>query len=163
MRQHFDRLLCGSCRWIFYETSSWDLCVAISRMADYGPYSTREMHKMVQYGINRKDGARTVDKQVFISVGSKEKPEPYKGGKVQLLFIHDAKMSRSFRVRLRLNFLCLPSVHRSSSPIAGSTSSGSRRAVRKTRGLASSDSPLQRAPRKTRRTKRSNIPVGRRT
>jgi len=52
---------------------------------DYGPYSTREMHKQVRYGINKKDQARVVEKTSFVSIGeSKEKPEPYKGGKVKM-------------------------------------------------------------------------------
>lgn len=49
----------------------------------YGPYSSRDMHKFVRYGINPKDGSRTVDKPSYISFGTKEKPEPYKGGRVR--------------------------------------------------------------------------------
>jgi len=50
----------------------------------YGPYSSREMHKYVRYGVNKKDGSRVVEKPSFVSFGSKEKPEPYKAGKNEL-------------------------------------------------------------------------------
>jgi hypothetical protein len=43
------------------------------------------MHKFVRYGVNKKDGSRVVEKASFISFGSKEKPEPYKAGKVRLM------------------------------------------------------------------------------
>lgn len=52
--------------------------------ASYGPYSSREMHKYVRYGVNKKDGSRIVEKPSFVSFGSKEKPEPYKAGKNEL-------------------------------------------------------------------------------
>lgn len=39
------------------------------------------MHKFVRYTVNRKDGTKVVDKPSFISFGTKEKPEPYIGGK----------------------------------------------------------------------------------
>jgi hypothetical protein len=50
--------------------------------ASYGPYSSREMHKYVRYGVDKKDGGRVVEKPSFTSIGTKDKPEPYQGGKV---------------------------------------------------------------------------------
>lgn len=50
----------------------------------YGPYSSREMHKFVRYGVDKKDGSRIVEKPSFVSFGDKDKPEPYKGGKHEL-------------------------------------------------------------------------------
>lgn len=49
----------------------------------YGPYSSREMHKFVRYGTDRK-GERTTEKPSFVGFGTKEKPEPYTAGKIEL-------------------------------------------------------------------------------
>jgi len=64
----------------------------------YGPYSSREMHKFVRYGVDKKDGSRTIEKPSFVSFGSKEKPEPYKGGKHELPDRWKYKLWKSPRV-----------------------------------------------------------------
>lgn len=66
----------------------------------YGPYSSREMHKFVRYGVDKKDGARTVEKPSFVSFGTKERPEPYRAGKVKLMQRLDTPPSRFCRYLL---------------------------------------------------------------
>lgn len=123
--------------------------------ASFGPYSTRDVHKLVRYGINRKDGSRVIDKPSFISFGTKEKPEPYKGGKVAT---SPSPLSPSSEVlQLSHDHFC-----RWSCPIGGSTNCGNLPDTRRTRVRASLAGRRSRGRRRMRLTSPSNTPAGRR-
>jgi len=124
----------------------------------YGPYSSREMHKFVRYGVDKKDGSRIVEKPSFVSFGDKDKPEPYRAGKVSLIGDLLNRLSCS-----NLSKLCdlIRFPNSMNFRTGGSTRSGSPRDTPRMPAMVFLVGHRPREPRKGNLLRRLNIQAGR--